>query len=182
MSGTYRVVGTGDSILSMTLGFAPPGGVCHTEEQTWVDTEYGRNPYTAGMAGRASTASIWPLVLDRSRYGGWIIIQDNGVGCPDSLWERLIQQIVDETPDDRCLMFIPPVFHPDWNATHAAHAAARAAVMVAIATEQPVRSTIPWHVAVSNDATLVTDGQHPSTSGKIWLRRHIERFVGAGTF
>ena len=115
----FRVVGTGDSILVLAYGVPLPGGVVNSSTW-WIDVECGRDAYTAGMSGRASIASIWPLVLSRSVPGGWIIIQDNALGVSDFGWRSLMRRIVDETPNDRCLLGVLPVFRSDVNVVNAA--------------------------------------------------------------
>jgi hypothetical protein len=55
-AATYRVTGTGDSILGLAYGVPAPGGTVTTTGR-WLNLEYGRNAFTAGMSGSASTAS-----------------------------------------------------------------------------------------------------------------------------
>jgi hypothetical protein len=205
-STTYRVVGTGDSILAMITGvdILAPGGALLTAD-TWVHVEYGRQPYVAGMLGH-STASIWPLVLSRSQPGGWIIIQDNGLGTSFPDWERLMRRIVDDTPNDRCLLFVPPVFHPAFNPDLATATATYAQIQASVAREAGMGGqcyrTIPWNVTALADQSYVCDpgvtpvlgfampadvenhqpsrcdGQHPSRRGQVWLGRWIGATVG----
>jgi hypothetical protein len=195
---TYRIVGTGDSILAVTYGIQAPGGTILTDD-IWLNMEHGRQPYVAGMAGWASTASIWPLVLSRSQPGGYIIIQDNGLGTSNSAWRALIQRMVDETPNDRTIVFIPPVFHWWFNAAHHNTTSVYNQLLneVLSGTDQPY-ITIPWRPTVLNDMSYVCDldttpvrgfampadvenhqpsrcdGQHPSHRGQTWLRRSID--------
>lgn len=203
---TFRVVGTGDSILAMvsSIDIVAPGGAKSTAD-TWINVEYGRQPYVAGMIGH-STSSIWPLVLSRSQPGGFIIVQDNGLGTSPDNWRRLIQRIVDETPNDRTLVFIQPVFHWWFNSTYHNATTVYAQIMGEVAYNagqagQPYR-IIPWRTTVLNDITMVCDadvppvrgmempadvrnhqpsrcdGQHPSKRGAIWLARAINDIVG----
>jgi hypothetical protein len=203
---TFPVVGTGDSILGVALDLAAPAGTILTDA-AWINVEYGRQPYVAGMNGQASTASIWPLVLSRSQPGGWIIIQDNGLGTSQTAWRTLIQRIVDDTPNDRCLLFVPPVFHWWFNAQHhyatTGYAEALRDITVEAGRGGQCYYTVPWRTAVLGDMTLVCDadvppvrglampadvenhlpsrcdGQHPSRRGATWLRRAIETQTGA---
>lgn len=202
---TYHVVGTGDSILAVAYNIQAPGGAILTAD-TWINVEHGRQPYVAGMSGQASTNSIWPLVLSRSEPGGFIIIQDNGLGTSPDAWRSLIQRMVDETPNDRCLVFIPPVFHWAFNAAHhnttSVYANILDEVVIAAAKTGQCYITIPWRTVVLNDASYVCDpdtppvrgaampadvenhqpsrcdGQHPSHRGQTWLRRAITTYTG----
>lgn len=174
---TWRIVGSGDSILAMTLGKPAPGGALLTS-QAWINTEHGRNAWTAGMANQASLASIWPLVLARSQRNGFIVIQDNGLGVSDSAWTILLQRIVDETPDDRTLVFILPCFHWLWNAQYHNQTTVRRRIMSNIATQHRRRVVIDWSKAVLGDRTMVYDGQHPSARGRIWLQRALRGYTG----
>ncbi len=204
-AATWPVVGTGDSILGVALDIEAPGGAILTD-RAWINIEYGRQPYTAGMSGQASTASIWPLVLARSQPGGWIIIQDNGLGTSQTAWRALLERIVDETPNDRCLLVVPPVFHWWFNAQYhydtTAYAQTLAEVTVAAGRGGQCYRTVPWRTAVLADRSLVCDseappvrglalapdvenhlpsrcdGQHPSRRGQLWLRRAVESYVG----
>jgi hypothetical protein len=173
----YQVVGTGDSILAKVLKVRSAGGWILTADR-WIDLEYGRAPYVAGLQERASTASLWPLLLGRSQPDGWIIIQDNSLGASDYGWEALMGRIVDETPDDRCLLFIPPVFHPAWRPDLTALMQQRTLILLREAVRQPCRAIIPWDRTVLADASMVTDGQHPSLRGQIWLTRAIDAAIG----
>jgi hypothetical protein len=176
---TWRVVGSGDSILGMTLGRPAPGTAALTDDY-WIDVEYGRNAYTAGLGGRASHESIWDLVLSRSQPGGFIIIQDNGLGVSDGAWEILVERIVRTTPDDRTVVFILPVFHWMWSREYHIETTVRRNIMKSIAVQQPKRCVIDWSKAVLGDRTMVYDGQHPSARGKIWLRRALKACTGIG--
>jgi hypothetical protein len=203
---TYRIVGTGDSILALAtnIDILPPGGAVLTAD-TWINVEYGRQPYVAGMIGH-STSSIWPLVLSRSQPGGYIIIQDNGLGTSYDGWRNLMQRIVDETPNDRTLVFIPPVFHWWFNPKYHNDTTRYAEIMGEVAYTagqqgQPYR-IIPWRTAALNDMSLVCDsaappvrgaamppdvenhqpsrcdGQHPSQRGQLWLARALINITG----
>jgi hypothetical protein len=202
---TYRVVGTGDSILAVAYHHSGPGGTILTDD-AWINMEHGRQPYVAGMSGQASTASIWPLVLSRSQPGGFIIIQDNGLGTSPDAWRALIQRMVDETPNDRCLVFVPPVFHWAFNAAHhnttSVYAKILDEVLIGSAKTGQCYRTVPWRPTVLNDTTYVCDpdttpvrgfampddlvnpqpsrcdGQHPSHRGQTWLRRAITTITG----
>ena len=61
----------------------PAPGDLVTSNGRWLWLEYGRNAYTVGMAGTASTATAAMLAISRSQPGGSIIIQDNALGVSD---------------------------------------------------------------------------------------------------
>lgn len=174
---TWRVVGTGDSILGMTLNRPSPGGALLTGDY-WIDTEYGRNAYTYGLRRSHSHESIWDLVASRSQPGGFLIIQDNGLGVSDYAWRVLLERIVRDTPSDRTIIFILPVFHWLWRADLHNETTVRRRIMLEVAATRPRRQIIDWSKAVLGDKTMVTDGQHPSARGKIWLQRAIKCYTG----
>lgn len=169
----WRVVATGDSILAMTYEIDAPGGVILTTDR-WMNMEYGRNAYTAGMIPQASTASIWPLMLQRSQAGGWIIIQDNAIDVSLFGWQALMQKIADETPDDRCLLGILP-------GTQIEHlkadVAAKATAMSQAFQTHPCRRFVYWNHYVRDNPQNVPDGQHPNLAGQIWLYNEVEKWI-----
>jgi hypothetical protein len=170
-AATFHVAGTGDSILAIAYsGIAAP--------DRWIDVEQGRQPYIAGMQGRASTSTIWPWVLRNSQPGGWVIIQDNGALTSDADWRALMRRIVTELPNDRCLLFVLPAFHPAWSRAANLDASRRANIMVGEAAAQPCHDFVRWNQAVAADSTLVYDGQHPSAKGARWLAATINSIVG----
>lgn len=177
---TYRVVGTGDSILAMTFGVPSPGSAAIIDgTERWLDLEYGRNAYTNGLANRASTNSIWPLVRDRSQTGGWIIIMDNALGVSITGWKTLVDKIRAEAPPDRGLIGITPIFHPRWDptGTNTNLAATNAAQLIKSFSQHPTSVLIRWDQAVQANPSFVYDGQHPTLAGKQWLRDELERWV-----
>jgi hypothetical protein len=174
---TWRVVGTGDSILGMALGRPSPGGALLTDDY-WIDTEYGRNAYTYGLRRSHSHESIFGLVLSRSQPGGFILVEDNGLGVSDYAWRVLLERIVAETPEDRKIIFILPVFHWMWRRDLHIETTIRRQIMMEVAVTRRNRQIIDWSKAVLGDRTMVTDGQHPSARGKIWLQRAIRCYTG----
>jgi hypothetical protein len=174
---TWRVVGTGDSILGMALGRPSPGGALLTDDY-WIHAEYGRNAYTAGLLNSHSHESIYDLVLARSQPRGFIIVEDNGLGVTDHGWRVLLERIVRDTPTDRKIIFILPVFHWLWRADLHNETTIRRRIMLEVAATRQNRQIIDWSKAVLGDRTMVTDGQHPSARGKIWLQRAIRCYTG----
>ena len=173
-AATYRVVGTGDSILSTARDYVLAPG-------RWVDVEPGRNAYTAGLQGRHSTSSIWPHLLAMSQRGGWVIIQDNGLGVTLEDWRALLDRIVRELPDDRCLLGVLPIFHPAWPDGEKWYDTVWAAnrEMVRAFQVQPCMRLVRWDLAVLADSSLVYDGQHPTEAGAQWLGAAIDAEIGA---
>lgn len=162
---TYHVVGTGDSILAMAYGIPAPAGVI-TRNRSWVNVEYGRNAYTAGMLGSAgsSTKSVALLAISRSQPSGWIIVQDNGLGVSDAGWRALMYDIVAATPDDRCLLGVLPAFRADVNPTWAALTRARGVVMAEAFRTHPCRRFVYMADIIAKHPNDFTDGQHPRTA------------------
>jgi hypothetical protein len=117
-------------------------------------------------------------VLERSRRGGWVIIQDNALGVSEYAWRYLLDQIVTELPDDRCLAAVLPVFHPDWSTGYYELVKRMAAIMIEEVSQQPCYQLIWWNTAVLADPTLVYDGQHPSAKGVRWLASWIDWACG----
>jgi len=172
---TYNVSGTGDSILFMTADQLDAPG-------RWIDTERGRQPYIPGQQNRYSTEDIWPLVLAHSKPGGWIVIQDNAAQTSDDAWRKLVQRIVWNTPNDRCLLGVLPVFLasesplPD-AAERQADAFRKARIMRRAFAFQPCHRLVEWPAAVRAKPGLVFDGQHPSADGVAWLAWEINEAV-----
>jgi hypothetical protein len=154
-----------------------PGEVVNSSGR-WLDLEHGRNAYTAGMAGRASTASIWPLLLARSMPGGWVVIQDNALGVSDFGWRALMRRIVDALPNDRCLLGVPPGYRADANATYAADAARRATIMGQEFQRQPCRAFVFLNTYLRANPQRFPDGQHPDSTAQLWIRSRIAAWVG----
>lgn len=169
---TYRVTGTGDSILHLTRA---AGGLAGGDR--WFDTEQGRDALTPGNQGRMSTTQAFAVALRNSTRGGWIIVQDNGAHATDAQWRTMLRSMVANTPNDRCLLAVLPVFHPDWSPAAAVNAERKANIMVQEFAGQPCRSFVRWNQAVMADPSLVYDGQHPSPAGKAWLARAINAAV-----
>jgi hypothetical protein len=163
---TFRVVGTGDSILAMAYGVPAPGGVTIPRPGTWVQVEYGRNAYTAGMLGTAgsSTKSIALLAISRSQSGGWIIVQDNGLGVSDTAWRTLMRDIVAAAPDDRCLVGVLPAYRADVDPGRAAMMRARAVVMAEEFMRHPCRRFVYMAQIIARFPDDFLDGQHPRTA------------------
>jgi hypothetical protein len=112
-----------------------------------------------------------------------------------------MQRIVDETPNDRCLVFIPPVFHWWFNSQLHNETSTYARILDTVAVEAGKGGqcyyTIPWRPTALNDKTYVCDadvppvvgfampadvenhqpsrcdGQHPSRRGQTWLARAL---------
>lgn len=173
-AATYRVVGTGDSILDISRDYVLRPG-------RWIDVEQGRNAYTPGLQGRHSTASIWPHLLAMSERGGWVIIQDNGLGPTIPEWRALMDRIVRELPDDRCLLGVLPVFHPAFpeGAKWYQHVWAANREMVQAFEKQPCVRFARWDLAVLADPSLTYDGQHPTEEGAEHLGELIDEEIGS---
>lgn len=170
---SYRVTGTGDSILHLTRA---AGGL--TRADRWLDTEQGRDALTPGNQGRMSTTQAFAAALAVSQPNGWIIVQDNGAHATDAQWRSMLRTMVANTPNDRCLLAVLPVFHPNWSPVAAENAARKANIMVQEFNVQPCHQYVRWNQAVMANPGLVYDGQHPSSAGITWLTRTINSVVG----
>jgi hypothetical protein len=171
---TYRVTGTGDSILGLAYGVPAPGGTV-TSSGRWLTLEYGRNAYTVGMAGTASTASAALLAIARSQSGGSIIVQDNALGVSDYGWRALMRRIVDTAPDDRCLIGVLPAYRADIHAVYAAQLRARASIMAEEFRRQPCRRFVYMASIMQQFPGDFADGQHPRTEA---AKRAIRAAIG----
>lgn len=174
---TYRVVGTGDSILAMAWGLPSPGSI-YTTADRWLDFEYGRAPYTPGLAGRASTAGIWPDILERSEPDGWVIVQDNSLGPTDEEWAALMQTIRDELPADRNLVVVLPAFLASVNATISETIATRATIMFDILGTHPHANFVDLPTYMAANPSQFPDGQHPDATAQAWIRGEVEALTG----
>lgn len=169
---TYPVVGSGDSILGMSLQIPAPGGA-YMQNGYWIDVEYGRNAYQVGMAGRATTAAVVKLAIERSQPGGWIVVQDNALGTTDWEWRKLMTWIVDNTPADRCLLGVLPGFRADVNAQHAADVARRATIMGQVFMTHPCRAFVYLNSYLQQNPGQFPDGQHPDARAQTWIRGQV---------
>lgn len=174
---TYRVVQTGDSISAMSYGYAAPGGVS-TSGDKWLDLEYGRNAYTAGMAARASTASLWPLLWARSRPGGFVVVQDNALGVSDYGWQMLMRKIVNETPADRWLFGVLPGYLATVDAALAADCRRRAEIMVQEFQRRVRRLFVFLPQYMLENPSQFADGQHPNATAQTWIQARILEKTG----
>ena len=168
---TYRVVGTGDSILALSRPHL-------TSADRWLDLEQGRQVDIVGNQGRATTADMLPILLARSRPGGWIIVQDNAAQTTMTRWADMLRTYVDTIPDDRCILGVLPVYDAAVDPVAAANAQAAANIMVRELAGQPCRQFIRWNQAVQANPALTYDGQHPSVDGVAWLARAIDETIG----
>ena len=178
---TYRVVHTGDSISAMAWGIpsSPVAGKQWTSgTEEWRNLEYGRNAYTVGQEGWASTASIWPLVLSRSEPGGFIIVQDNGADVSDSGWLSLMTKIRDETPHDRTLIVVLPGYRSDINPGVAEMMVHRARVMKEVFASHPSVVFIHLDNYLRRNPGNFPDGQHPNAIAANWLRDQLDSWTG----
>jgi hypothetical protein len=174
---TYRVVGTGDSILNLV-------GTQLASTDRWFDTEPGRQPYLDGIDHRYSTAAIWPELLSRSRRGGWVVIQDNPAATvanttPEE-WRTLLRTIVQELPDDRCVAGVLPYFQSSVDPVRASATVEFRNIMVAELNDQPCYAFILWDVAAAGHPEYIIegDGQHPSPAGATWLANELDKWIG----
>ena len=179
---TYRVVHTGDSISALAWGIpsTPVAGaawVSGTEE--WRNLEYGRDAYTVGLEGWASTNSIWPLIRDRSEPGGFIVVQDNGLSTTDTQWRTLMERIRNETPSDRTLIVVLPGYRWDKNSTHYQTLVTRAKIMKEVLGQHPSVVFIHLDQYMRRNPNNFPDGQHPNTAGAAWLRAQIDAWTGS---
>lgn len=175
---TYRVVHTGDSISCAAWDVASSlGGRQWVEGDTWRNLEYGRDGYVSGANGWQSTASIWPLLRDRSEPGGWLIIQDNGMATSDVSWRTLMEQICIETPSDRTLIVVLPGYRSDVNAVAAATVAARARIMREVFAIHPAVVFVHLDQYVKRNPGRFADGQHPDAAGAAWLKAAIVKWT-----
>lgn len=176
---TWRVVGTGDSIMGMSYRVPSPGIKPTSPYSDWlIDAEYGRNAYTVGLAKRASHSSILSLALSRSQPRGWVVIQDNGLGCSDESWREFMKRIVRETPTNRILLAVMPGYVASHNAQLAADAARRAVIMGEEIMKFPNRRFVYLNYYMRAHPENFPDGQHPNDAAALWIRQQIKWLVG----
>lgn len=169
--GSVRVVGTGDSILAL----AAPS---LASDDRWLDLEQGRQVDIRGNANRATTAEMLPVLLAKSRPGGWVVVQDNAAQTTLARWREVLRRYVSTIPDDRCILGVLPVFDVDVDPVAAQFAQAAANVMVQEFNVQPCHEYIRWNQAVQANPSLTYDGQHPSEAGVAWLAQTIDATIG----
>jgi hypothetical protein len=161
-----------------------PGRAVLTADR-WIDVEFGRNAYTAGMAGRASTASIWPLVVARSQPGGWVLIQDNGVGVSDDAWRSLWRRIAHELPADRCIIAVLPGFRADINPWLSDELARKARILGEELRSLnadgswvvPCRRFVYLNAYMREFPEQFPDGQHPDPTAQAWIRHEVFKWT-----
>ena len=171
----YAVAVTGDSILQLGEDLLQRDG-------RLVDVESGRQPYEWGLERGDST---WTAIHRLARVvtpGGYLVVEDNGVGVADVDWRALLERAVELLPDDRTLVLVLPVYRREVSEALYLATARRANIMVEVAQahpEQPVEF-VRWNQQVLgvNGAAprpeLVYDGQHPTVDGSIWLAQQID--------
>jgi hypothetical protein len=165
------VVGTGDSILALSVTQL-------TSTDRWWDLEQGRQVDIPGNQGRATTAEMIPVLVAKSRPGGWVVVQDNAAQTTLTRWREVLRQYVTAVPDDRCLLGVLPVYDAAVDPVAAQNAQAAANIMVQEFTAQPCREFIRWNQAVQAYPWFTYDGQHPSADGVAWLARTIDNTIG----
>lgn len=171
---TFRVVGTGDSILH------------RLEDQLqstdrWWDLEPGRELDLPGAAGRASYMDIWPEVIARSRPGGYVVFEDDGTlhdPNPTERWTEFMQYLVDSTPDDRCLVGVLTYFDPAVHEGNHVLVERHRDIMRSVFEQQPCVAFVAWDEAVVAHPEYLADGQHPSEAGQLFLASRIDLYVG----
>lgn len=169
---TYRVAGTGDSILHM---LAVESELQSTDR--WFDTEQGRQAFIRGNMNRASTREMWDVVVANSRRTGWVVVQDNAAQVTQADWRTLMKYIVSATPNDRCLLgVLPVIIHPDDAIEY--DIAVKANIMVQEFAAQPCTEFVRWNQAVLAHPEYVYDGTHPSPAGIAYLSGELDRILG----
>lgn len=171
---TYRVVITGDSILSRL----DVDGLLDSSDRWW-NTEPGREVYNPGVRGESSHIEMWPQVIAHSQPAGYVIFQDDGTRATPDEWAVFIQWIVDTLPDDRCLIGIPPYYDPAIHPGNGEYTAASRQVMFDTFAQQPCHTFIPWDEAAAAHPEYLEDGVHPNEAGRAWLAEQIDAAVGA---
>lgn len=172
---TYRVVGTGDSILEMVY----QAGVIQSSDRLW-NVQGGRDAYI-GNYDQPSTADVWPQVVAASRRGGWVIVQDNGARVLAADWRILMRDIVASTPDDRCLLGVLPGYVMPSNPLIEADVIDKASIMIEEFAAQPCTEFVHWDAAVNAHPDFVFDGTHPTAAGIAWFAGEFDRIVGGRT-
>lgn len=169
---TYRVVGTGDSILEMVF----EAGVIQSADRLW-NVQGGRDAFT-GNHDQPSTADVWPELVAHSRRGGWLIVQDNGARVLAADWRILMADIAEATPDDRCILGVLPGYIMPSNPLIEDDVVTKAEMMVTELSVQPCTEFIHWNEAVAAHPEFVYDGTHPTEPGIAWLAAEFDRIVG----
>jgi hypothetical protein len=166
-------VGTGDSILYVVA----LNNQLYSNDR-WIDVEAGRQVDIPGTSGRYTTAQIRPILVAKSRPGGWIIIEDDAAQVTPERWRQMLQAYVKYTPDDRCLLGVLPYTSPGADPVRYADSQVKALIMRQELMGQPCRQVVRWDVAAANHPTFLADGLHPTPSGSAWLARAIDSIVG----
>lgn len=182
---TWRVVGTGDSILGMSFGLPSPGPRAILTTDRWLDFEYGRNAYELGLAKRNTTWGTATLALKRSKVGGWVILQDNSLGPSEYGWKMMIRNFVSLWPPDRRLIAVLPGYVASVSPSLADTIARRAAIMgqeimrfKAVGVPYvPVRRFIYLNQYMIDNPSQFPDGQHPDATAQAWIRDQIEGYI-----
>lgn len=171
---TFRVVGTGDSILSRVH----VAGMLDSADR-WFNTEPGREVYNPGVRGESSHIDMWDDVVARSRPGGYVIFQDDGTRATPDEWAVFVQWIVDTLPDDRCLIGIPPYYDPAIHPGNGEYTAVSRQVMADTFAQQPCHVMIDWPATAAAHPEFLEDGVHPNAAGQEWLAAAIDALVGS---
>jgi len=174
---TYRVVGTGDSILAMSWGFGSPGGVILNAER-WLDFEHGRGPFNKGLGNRYSTAEIWTDLVARSEPDGWAVFQDNSLGPTDDEWAQFMVTVRDQLPTNRNLVAVIPGFLASVSASTSATIATRAAALVSVLGGHPRVNFVDLASYMNANPGQFVDGQHPDATAGAWIKAQIEGLTG----
>jgi len=176
VADTYRITGTGDSILGLThtrWGAQPPIARILTGGR-YLNLEWGRSPYRPGLAGCASTYTAALRAIQLSQPDGWIILQDNGIDwtVDDDSWAWMWRLLVAATPTDRGICAVTPHWRTDapqanpWqNATYPDYCERRRLRMQAeIFAFNGRRHWVHMRDVVPLYPDDFLDGQHPYTA------------------
>lgn len=179
VSETYLVTGTGDSIMAMAYGFDNPAvvGTILRTDYRWLQFEYGRQAYTVGLAHWASTQAVALLAIERSRPGGYVVIQDNGLGVSEWGWRQLMKQIVAAMPSNRTLIGVLPSYRATVNASVAAVSRKRAVIMAEEFQKYPRRRFVYMAGIMASFPNDFLDGQHPQTEAAQAAIRGAVHFI-----
>jgi len=175
----YRVVGSGDSILELVLrnDLLDPWP---TLADRWIISEPCRAPWLSGCDNRASTVTEVTWLMGSVSPGGFVVVQDGGIGDKNGLattldkWRQFVQAVINVVPNDRTIVFVLPASSQAGTFTVSGHAPGSTARQImadrgsaargvfAANPAQPVRYIDWFAMTTGNPALLAADGLHPS--------------------
>ena len=171
LTGCYRWVGIGDSVLFHTGGEVRntlgPDGL--------VDVSIGRGP-TSNPFG---DTTVLEAVADRAPLvdpGGWQLVQDDGSHATPASFRAMVADVNALVPDDVCIAWVAP-----YNVWEQRRDAALAAALRSAGARHPCNVVVPWdEVAAADPTAYLTDGLHPTIAGEVAFAEAVADAIAAG--